>query len=127
MDVRIVQSGAGMSELFDNPTLRTYAEAAIEFLRDGFDRLRELHFPPERNYLSAHLTLFHKLPGKRATEISAEIREGQSLDAARDAAQGVGGDRQDPASTAKIEHPVSRPHPVQVRDLRFLRTVGDRW
>jgi 2'-5' RNA ligase len=40
-----------------------------------FDRLRGLHFPPERNYLSAHLTLFHKLPGEREAEISAEIRE----------------------------------------------------
>ena len=38
-----------------------------------FDRLRELHFPPERNYLSAHLTLFHKLPGDRETEISADL------------------------------------------------------
>ena len=40
-----------------------------------FDRLRELHFPPERNYLSAHLTLFHKLPGEREAEISTELRE----------------------------------------------------
>ena len=27
-----------------------------------FDRLRDKHFPPERNYLKAHLTLFHQLP-----------------------------------------------------------------
>ncbi|TDS14695.1 DUF3253 domain-containing protein [Sphingobacterium paludis] len=27
-----------------------------------FDRLRAKYFPPERNYLRAHLTLFHKLP-----------------------------------------------------------------
>ncbi|WP_442591369.1 2'-5' RNA ligase family protein [Pedobacter sp. AW31-3R] len=27
-----------------------------------FDGLRQLHFPPERNFLKAHLTLFHKLP-----------------------------------------------------------------
>ena len=40
-----------------------------------FDRLRELHFPPERNYLRAHLTLFHKLPGEREAEISAGLRE----------------------------------------------------
>jgi len=43
--------------------------------QEHFDRLRELHFPPERNYLSAHLTLFHKLPGEREAEISAELRE----------------------------------------------------
>jgi 2'-5' RNA ligase len=27
-----------------------------------FNQLREAHFPPERNYLAAHLTLFHHLP-----------------------------------------------------------------
>ena len=27
------------------------------------DALRQAHFPPERNWLSAHLTLFHHLPG----------------------------------------------------------------
>ena len=43
--------------------------------QEHFDRLRELNFPPERNYLRAHLTLFHKLPGEREAEISAELRE----------------------------------------------------
>ena len=43
--------------------------------QEKFDRLREMHFPPERNYLSAHLTLFHKLPGEREAEISADLRE----------------------------------------------------
>lgn len=28
-----------------------------------FDQLRELHFPPERNLIPAHITLFHALPG----------------------------------------------------------------
>ena len=27
-----------------------------------FNKLRQQHFPPERNYLDAHLTLFHALP-----------------------------------------------------------------
>jgi 2'-5' RNA ligase len=27
-----------------------------------FEELRQRYFPPERNYLKAHLTLFHKLP-----------------------------------------------------------------
>jgi hypothetical protein len=30
-----------------------------------FDQLREAHFPAERNYLAAHLTLFHHLPPKQ--------------------------------------------------------------
>lgn len=43
--------------------------------QEHFDRLRERHFPPERNYLGAHLTLFHKLPGDHEAEISAELDE----------------------------------------------------
>lgn len=43
--------------------------------QECFDRLRALHFPPERNFLRAHLTLFHKLPGEREAEISADLRE----------------------------------------------------
>lgn len=43
--------------------------------QERFDRLREAHFPPERNYLSAHLTLFHHLPGDREGEVVAEIEE----------------------------------------------------
>lgn len=30
--------------------------------QDFFDELRQRYFPPERNFLKAHLTLFHKLP-----------------------------------------------------------------
>jgi hypothetical protein len=29
------------------------------------DALRKKHFPPERNVLDAHITLFHKLPGEQ--------------------------------------------------------------
>ena len=43
--------------------------------QERFDLLRERHFPPERNYLSAHLTLFHKLPGEHQAVISAELHE----------------------------------------------------
>jgi len=46
-----------------------------ESSQEHFDRLREFHFPPERNYLQAHLTLFHKLPGERGAELAAELRE----------------------------------------------------
>jgi 2'-5' RNA ligase len=46
-----------------------------ESSQEHFDRLREIHFPPERNYLRAHLTLFHQLPGEREAEISAKLQE----------------------------------------------------
>lgn len=34
-----------------------------------FNELRQRHFPPERNYLEAHVTLFHALPSEQETEI----------------------------------------------------------
>lgn len=46
--------------LIENPivlTLKINTEAAAYFTN-----LRKLHFPAERNYLDAHLTLFHHLP-----------------------------------------------------------------
>lgn len=39
-----------------------------------FDRLREAHFPKERNFIPAHLTLFHKLPGDREGEVSETLQ-----------------------------------------------------
>lgn len=39
-----------------------------------FNRLRKAHFPPERNYLDAHLTLFHHLPADEPSILST-IRE----------------------------------------------------
>jgi 2'-5' RNA ligase len=38
-----------------------------------FDRLRAAHFPPERNHLAAHVTLFHALPGDRADAVAADL------------------------------------------------------
>jgi hypothetical protein len=37
------------------------------------DTLRTAHFPPERNYLSAHITLFHHLPPTHLPEIKARL------------------------------------------------------
>jgi 2'-5' RNA ligase len=36
-----------------------------------FDDLRRRHFPPGRNHVPAHLTLFQQLPGGRGREIKA--------------------------------------------------------
>jgi len=38
-----------------------------------FNSLRREHFPPERNYLDAHLTLFHHLPANEKRIIQAII------------------------------------------------------
>lgn len=39
-----------------------------------FDGLRKAHFPPARNFLRAHVTLFHALPGDRAGEVAEILR-----------------------------------------------------
>lgn len=36
-----------------------------------FDRMRREHFPPERNVVPAHITLFHTLPGEERAAISS--------------------------------------------------------
>ena len=38
-----------------------------------FDAQRQAHFPPERNYLAAHLTLFHHLPGEQQAALAAQL------------------------------------------------------
>jgi 2'-5' RNA ligase len=38
-----------------------------------FDRLRAAHFPAERNRLTAHVTLFHALPGGRVDDVRREL------------------------------------------------------
>jgi len=37
------------------------------------DRLRRRYFPPERNLISAHITLFHHLPPQALDEIKAAV------------------------------------------------------
>jgi hypothetical protein len=32
--------------------------------RERFDHMRNQHFPPDRNFLKAHLTMFYRLPGE---------------------------------------------------------------
>jgi hypothetical protein len=39
-----------------------------------FDGLRRTHFPPARNQLSAHLTMFHHLPPSLAPELADRLR-----------------------------------------------------
>ena len=38
-----------------------------------FGELRRRHFPPDRNLIPAHLTLFHKLPGKPIDSITSVV------------------------------------------------------
>jgi hypothetical protein len=38
-----------------------------------FDRLRLEHFPTDRNFLRAHLTMFHRLPGEYEAQIQNDL------------------------------------------------------
>ncbi len=44
-------------------------ESAFAF----FDGQRRLHFPPERNLMGAHVTLFHHLPGEHLAAVEAVL------------------------------------------------------
>lgn len=48
------------------------AEIAAEDLA-WLDRLRRAHYPPERNWLAAHLTMFHALPPTSAGEVRGAL------------------------------------------------------
>lgn len=43
--------------------------------QDRLDALRRRHFPPERNHLAEHVTLFHHLPGDELDEVVGHVRE----------------------------------------------------
>jgi 2'-5' RNA ligase len=52
----------------------------VTLLLDGaaqerFDRLRTAHFPPERNVIAAHVTLFHALPGEHLDAVRSELAD----------------------------------------------------
>lgn len=38
------------------------------------NQLRQQHFPPERNFIPAHITLFHALPGEQEAAIRQTLR-----------------------------------------------------
>ncbi len=44
-----------------------------------FDRLRTLHFPPSRNLVPAHVTLFHHLPGDELDAIQVLLAQQAAL------------------------------------------------
>lgn len=50
--------------MFKPPLIITLAVETSSFLY--FNTLRKKHFPPERNFIDAHLTLFHALPNEKA-------------------------------------------------------------
>ncbi len=56
----------------DDPLILTAAfDAASAAILQG---LRDRYFPPERNIVPAHLTLFHHLPGTEAAAVGRRLR-----------------------------------------------------
>lgn len=45
------------------------------------DGLRTRYFPPERNHLAAHLTLFHALPGRLLAEVKRALQQAVQTEA----------------------------------------------
>ena len=56
----------------DAPLILTLGFDAASFTH--LDAMRRRHFPAERNFIPAHLTLFHHLPGEREQDIAATLR-----------------------------------------------------
>ncbi|MCF8882081.1 2'-5' RNA ligase family protein [Erythrobacter sp. SN021] len=61
-----------MSEAGDAPLILT-AQLPRD-LHARFTALRDMHFPPERNYLEAHVTLFHALPAMCEAELCSHLK-----------------------------------------------------
>jgi 2'-5' RNA ligase len=64
-------AGDGLGE--EPPLILTLEMDGESFAR--FDELRRRHFPPGRNLVPAHVTLFNRLPAGRAREIKGLLRE----------------------------------------------------
>tara|TARA_R110000850_G_scaffold131727_3_gene252620 strand:- start:521 stop:1039 length:519 start_codon:yes stop_codon:yes gene_type:complete len=58
-------------ERLNKPIIMTAQMGKADFA--WADSLRKRHFPPERNQISAHVTLFHHLPPQALDEIKATV------------------------------------------------------
>ena len=58
-------------ERLNKPIIMTAQMGRAEFA--WADSLRKCYFPPERNIVSAHITLFHHLPPQALDEIKAAV------------------------------------------------------
>ncbi len=57
-----------------------------EHLAQTLSELRSRHFPPERNFIPAHVTLFHALPSEHEAALRADLSERCSATPAFDVA-----------------------------------------
>ncbi len=81
-----------------------------------FDDLRRTHFPSDRNYLRAHLTLFHHLPPSVEGELSTFLKQ-----VTRDPAPVALPDAADTAGQGRVA--AAHHHPEQGRAARGAGTA----
>ena len=55
-----------------NPLILTARIAESDL--QPFDLLRQKHFPPDRSFLRAHLTMFHRLPGEYVAQLVERLQ-----------------------------------------------------
>lgn len=82
-----------------------------------FNALRRAYFPPERNFLEAHCTLFHQLPGEEQASIEAFLAEACAGQAAFELQVGA------PKRTGRgVAYPLDSP-----RLKHFHRRLQKQW
>ncbi|HEY0522029.1 MAG TPA: 2'-5' RNA ligase family protein [Stellaceae bacterium] len=69
--IRVAGGGAAAGNGSAAPLILTLAMDAASFER--FGGMRRRYFPPERNVIPAHVTLFHHLPGGRLADVAATV------------------------------------------------------
>jgi 2'-5' RNA ligase len=85
-------------------------------LFDQLDGLRRRYFPPERNFIPAHVTLFHDLPGAELDRIADQLK-------------GTGGIDSVPCRLPALKFTGRGMHAVlECEPLRAIRAhVANRW
>ncbi|MBB1251648.1 2'-5' RNA ligase family protein [Rhizobium sp. G21] len=92
---------------------------------EPFDRLRRAHFPPDRNFLRAHLTMFHRLPGEYEAQIVDRLN--RVIEAAQPVIAEVGGVRHLGAGVAfAIESPELESVRARLKS-QFLSWLGPQY
>ncbi|MCE7066993.1 2'-5' RNA ligase family protein [Dyadobacter sp. CY326] len=82
---------ASTEEPTKKPLVATFVIS--ESAQNYFNALRKQHFPPERNYLDAHLTIFHALPDEPwiVEDMQALVETQQPFEANVQSIQSLGG------------------------------------
>jgi 2'-5' RNA ligase len=62
-----------MTQSTDSPLIVTLKLDPLTF--EQVNTLRQQNFPPERNLIPAHITLFHALPGEQISSITGELQQ----------------------------------------------------